>query len=82
VDWYVNEHRHSATRFVTPQKRHSGQAPAICHQRTLVYEQARQRHPRRWSMTIRCWQQPAVIWINEPLTQQPRRSYSFCRRPK
>ena len=66
VDWYVHEHRHSAIRFVTPQQRHSGQAPAICHQRTLVYEQARERHPRRWSRSIRCWQQPAVVWINEP----------------
>ena len=49
VDWYVHQHRHSAIRFVTPQQRHSGQAPAICHQRTQVYEQARERHPRSWS---------------------------------
>jgi hypothetical protein len=69
VAWYVHEHRHSAIRFVTPQQRHSGQTPAICHQHMLVYEQARKRHPRRWSWTIRCWQppqQPAVVWINEP----------------
>ena len=31
VDWYVHQHRHSAIKFVTPQQRHSGQAPAICH---------------------------------------------------
>ncbi|MFY8149410.1 MAG: hypothetical protein ACOVNL_09360 [Prochlorococcaceae cyanobacterium] len=55
-----------AIRFVTPQQRHSGQAAAICRQRTLVDEQARQRHPRRWSRSICCWQQPAVVWINEP----------------
>ena len=66
MHWYVHEHRHSAIRFVTPQQRHNGQAPAICHQRTLVYEQARERHPRRWSRSVRCWQQPAVVWINEP----------------
>ena len=66
VNWYVHEHRHSAIRFVTPQQRHSGQAPAICHQRTLVYEQARERYPRRWSRSVRCWQQPGVVWINEP----------------
>ena len=65
VDWYVHQHRHSAIKFVTPQQRHSGQAPAICHQRTEVYEQARKRHPRRWARSIRCWQQPAVVWINE-----------------
>jgi hypothetical protein len=54
VEWYVHEHRHS------------GQAVAICQKRTLVYEQARQRHPRRWSRSVRCWQQPDVVWINEP----------------
>lgn len=66
VEWYVHEHRHSAIRFVTPQQRHSGEAAAICHQRTLVYEQARERHPRRWSQAVRCWRQPDVVWINEP----------------
>jgi putative transposase len=66
VDWYVHQHRHSAIRFVTPQQRHSGQATAICHQRTQVYERARQRHPRRWSRSVRCWRQPSVVWINEP----------------
>ena len=30
------------------------------------YEQARQRHPRRWTTTIRCWRQPEVVWINQP----------------
>jgi putative transposase len=66
VDWYVHHHRHSAIKFVTPQQRHSGQAPAICHQRIQVNEQARDRHLRRWSRSIRCWQQPAVVWINQP----------------
>jgi len=66
VDWYVHQHRHSAIRFVTPQQRHSGQATAICQRRTEVYEQARQRHPRRWSRSVRCWRQPTVVWINEP----------------
>ncbi len=66
VRWYCHEHRHSAIRFVTPQQRHSGRAAAICQTRTLVYEQARQRHPKRWSRSIRCWKQPAVVWINEP----------------
>jgi putative transposase len=36
------------------------------HQRARVYEQARQRHPRRWSRTTRCWRQPKVVWINPP----------------
>jgi transposase InsO family protein len=66
LDWYNHRHRHSGIKFVTPQQRHSGQAVEICRHRTLVYKQARQRHPRRWSRSIRCWQQPEVVWINPP----------------
>ena len=47
VDWYNHQHRHSGIRFVTPDQRHRGQADAICQQRARVYEQARQRYPRR-----------------------------------
>jgi hypothetical protein len=54
VDWYNHQHRHS------------GEAMAISHHRAHVYEQARQRHPRRWSRNTRCWQQPEVVWINPP----------------
>ncbi len=44
----------------------SGVGSSFCQRRRLVHEQARQRPSRRWSRSIRCWQQPAVIWINEP----------------
>jgi len=47
VDKYNHQHRHSGIRFVTPDQRHRGQADAICQQRARVYEQARQRYPRR-----------------------------------
>jgi hypothetical protein len=66
VGWYNDRHRHSGIRFVTPSQRHSGEADAICHNRARVYEQARQRHPRRWSRNTRCWRQPEVVWINPP----------------
>ena len=64
VSWYNDRHRHSGIRFVTPSQRHSGEAMAISRHRAHVYEQARQRHPRRWSRNTRCWQQPEVVWIN------------------
>jgi putative transposase len=70
VVWYNDQHRHSGIRFVTPSQRHSGAAWEICHQRARVYEQARQRHPRRWSRTTRCWRQPKVVWINPPLLEK------------
>ena len=66
VDWYNHQHRHSGIKFVTPQQRHSGVAIAICKKRADLYEQARQRHPRRWTTTTRCWRQPEVVWINQP----------------
>ena len=66
VDWYNHQHRHSGIKFVTPQQRHSGQAGEICRHRDVIYEQARQRNPRRWSRSMRCWHQPAVVWINQP----------------
>jgi hypothetical protein len=57
-------HRHSGIKFVTPHQRHNGDAMEICHHRAVVYEQARQRNPRRWSRSTRCWHQPEVVWIN------------------
>ncbi len=66
VNWTNAQHRHSGIRFVTPSQRHSGEAVAISHHRTRVYERDRQRHPRRWSRSTRCWRQPEVVWINPP----------------
>ncbi len=66
VGWYNHQHRHSGIKFVTPQQRHGGQAVEICRHRAVVYEQACQRNPRRWSRSIRCWHQPEVVWINQP----------------
>jgi hypothetical protein len=67
VDWYNHQHRHIGIKFVTPQQRHCGQAEEFSHYRALVYEQARQLNPRRWSRSTRCWHQPEVVWINQPL---------------
>jgi putative transposase len=66
IDWHNLRHRHSGIKFVTPQQRHSGQAVEICRYSAVVYEQARQQHPRTWSGSIRCWRQPDVVWINPP----------------
>jgi hypothetical protein len=79
VEWYNHQHRHSGIRFVTPDQRHSGKALAICRHRAQVYEQARQRHPRRWSRSTRCWRQPEVIWINPPPEENVPRSATFAR---
>ena len=78
VDWYNHRHRHSGIKFVTPHQRHSGQAAVISQRRTVVYEQARQRHPRRWSRSIRCWRQPEVVWINPPPSEIESKSITFA----
>jgi putative transposase len=48
VHWYNHEHRHSAVRFVTPDRRHTGQDTALLAKRVSVYEVAKAKHPQRW----------------------------------
>ena len=64
VQWYNHEHRHSAIRFVTPDQRHQGLDAAILAQRTILYEEARRRHPRRWAGPIRNWNPIQAVWLN------------------
>jgi putative transposase len=64
VEWYNNEHRHSAIRFVTPAQRHEGLDEKLLHNRKVVYETARSRNPRRWSGSTRNWQKIQVVHLN------------------
>jgi len=66
VNWYNGEHLHSAIGFVTPSRRHEGDAPALLAHRTRVYEVARARNPRRWSRGVRHWDDPEHVWLNPP----------------
>lgn len=66
VQWYNNEHRHSAIRYVTPSQRHRGEDQALLAQRDLVYETARKRHPERWSGNTRNWNPVTEVWLNPP----------------
>ncbi len=75
VDWYNYQHRHSGIRFVTPAQLHSGEAVEICSLRALVYELVRQRHPRRWSRSSRCWHEPSVSGSIPSCRQHRRSSY-------
>ena len=53
VDWYNHRHRHSGIKFVTPHQRHNGESVEIYRHRAVDYEQARERHPRLWSRSVR-----------------------------
>ena len=64
VHWYNHEHRHSATRFVTPHERHAGKDSALLSKRAHVYEAARAANPQRWSGATRNWQPVRVVHLN------------------
>jgi len=64
VRWYNTEHRHSAIRFVTPEQRHAGDDLALLANRRSVYEQARARHPERWTGDTRDWSTIDLVALN------------------
>ncbi len=64
VEWYNTEHLHSGIRFVTPDDRHHGREAEILARRRTVYEQARQRHPDRWSRATRNWTPIEKVRLN------------------
>jgi putative transposase len=70
VQWYNDEHRHSAIRYVTPNQRHRGEDRDLLKQRKAVYETARQQNPERWSGETRNWNPVEEVWLNPPKEHQ------------
>jgi putative transposase len=64
VAWYNDEHRHSATRFVTPNQRHEGLDKGVLENRVNVYENAKRLHPNRWSGDTRNWTLITEVHLN------------------
>lgn len=64
VHWYNEEHRHSAINFVTPAQRHAQTDKALLQARAAVYEQAKQKHPSRWSGNTRDWTFIEAVHLN------------------
>ena len=64
VRWYNNTHRHSAIKFVTPSQRHEGKDVEILTARKVVYRQAKELNPNRWSKDIRDWERVGEVWLN------------------
>ncbi len=64
VRWYNEEHRHSKIRFVTPGQRHRGEDRDILAQRHKVYQEARNKNPRRWSGQTRNWDYIDQVQLN------------------
>jgi len=68
VTWYNGSHRHSGVQYVTPNERHQGKDVAILAKRKAVYEDAKARHPERWSGPTRNWDRPEVVHLNPDQT--------------
>ena len=64
VSWYNTRHLHSAIRFVSPDDRHYGREQDILDNRQHIYEQARRRHPNRWSRQTRNWNPVLLVRLN------------------
>jgi transposase InsO family protein len=64
VDWYNHEHRHSGLRYVAPAQRHRGEDRELLQRRHALYQEARRRHPRRWSRHTRNWTPVGAVTLN------------------
>lgn len=68
--WYNEEHRHSALKFVTPGQRHRGEDAALLNQRAKVYAMAKGKNPERWSGNTRNWTRPEETTLNPQKSAQ------------
>jgi len=64
VHWYNNEHQHSGINFVTPNECHTGTHVNVLSRRKEVYEQAKLKHPERWSTSTRDWSPHQSVALN------------------
>lgn len=64
VGWYNQQHRHSGIRYVTPEQRHAGLDKELLAARHQVYQQARAKHPARWSGSTRNWTPIMAVALN------------------
>lgn len=66
ANWYNNEHLHSGLKFITPIARHEGLDSQIMERRKILYEQAKQNNPFRWTGSTRNWELPSEVYLNPP----------------
>ena len=64
VQWYNEEHLHSGIRFVTPGSHHRGEDIEIVAKRHLVYQEAKEKKPERWSGNTRNWSYIGEVLLN------------------
>ena len=64
VEWYNQKHLHSGINFVTPDSKHNGEDVVILNKRNLVYLEAKNRNPNRWSQKTRDWSPVECVKLN------------------
>lgn len=62
--------RHSGIRYVTLGQRHLGEDVTVLKRRNEVYQQAKARHPERWSGRMRNWQPVGKLMLNPEREKQ------------
>jgi len=64
TQWYNTEHLHSGINFVTPESKHKGEDVEILKKRNVVYLEARNKNPNRWSGKTRNWNPINCVKLN------------------
>ena len=75
VEWYNEQHCHSALKYLTPGQRHRGESSALLTQRAQVYQLARQKHPLRWSEGTRNWKLNDSVYLNPEKAKAQEKDY-------
>ena len=64
MEWYNEQHKHSALKFVTPGQRHRGEDIALLEQRDEFYRQLKSQRPDRWRNQTRNWEHQRTMTLN------------------
>ena len=64
MHWYNVEHHHSGIGYVSPAPRHASEDVAILVAWDVLYNEAKARHPARWSGSTRDWTAIGAATLN------------------
>lgn len=70
VVWYNTKHLHSGINFVTPESKHQGEDIEILKKRNVLYLEAKQKNPNRWSGKTRNWNPIECVKLNSLKTEK------------
>jgi len=64
VNWYNNEHKHSAIGYVTPRERYEGKDEELFEKRNRVMQEAAKKHPKRFGK-VKKWEKEEKVYLNK-----------------